>query len=418
MTREEALLRRLEALEAFDLSGVQPVYDGSGRMVDLIVADDPMPDNLAASATPLSVEPDVTITNFGRRVVGPRTATGNDPVPGEYFQSEDEAEAYYNRGIDPKTGDVVASGADQDMLNRNFRPVYKDDGSVGYSVASGTEGMTTGMGGSSMMNRREQDRLRQTGYWEPGQAAGPLGQSTEVLVPTQANRQYNADLQERLSANRFVSRTGMDPEAARGMSRDQRRDYLDGQRAQDLYARRQRMKEESLYAGGSQNINAGNRDLIRQLARLQREDPKAHDQLLADNMGPRNFTYRFNPRTGQVEFGSQRAYPPSENQDARALDVMLRQQAMAQMTGQQTQQQQGAVRARVRGLQNTGWLRGHSRQEAKEKIEREGVVVNGQPFFPPPEMIDSVLDEVFGPPQDTPPPDTSVDAGNLPVTTW
>jgi hypothetical protein len=377
-----------------------------------------MPDNLAASATPIAVDPDVKITSFGRRVVGPRTATGNAPVPGEYFQSEDEAEAYYNRGIDPKTGDVIASGADEGMLERGFRPVSKADGTVGYAVASGTEGMSTGNAGSAMMNQREQERLRRTGYWEPDQVDGPLGASTEVLVPTKANRQYNADLQERQSVDRFVGRTGMDRELAADMTRDQRRDNLSGKREQDLYARKQRMKEENIYARGSHNINSGNEKAIRQLARLQREDPKAHDQLLADNMGPRNVVQRYNPRTGQWEFSSERAYPPVANQDARMFDAMLRQRAIEQMQGQQAEQQSGAVRAKVRGLQNTGWLRGHSRQEAKEKIEREGVVVNGQPFFPPPSMVDSVLDEVFGPPQEVPPPDTSVDAGNLPVTTW
>jgi hypothetical protein len=426
ITREEALRRRLAQLEAMD---VTPVYDEAGRMIDLRMDEGDMPDNLAASATPIAVDPDVTITSLGRRVVGPRTATGNAPVPGEYFQSEDEAEAYYNRGIDPKTGDVIASGADEGMLERGFRPVYKADGTVGYAVASGTEGMSTGNAGSAPVNRAYQEQLMQPdrakgfpqGRFQQGALPGPLGASTEVMVPTDETRQYNARLNERRQKLNYLDRMerdkpGFDRSTAEIPETQEERYFAEesarrSRRASSEAERRAMAKR----VGGSQNINAGNAEAIRDLVNM---DPTRREELVADNMGPRNFTHRFNPRTGQVEFGSQRAYPPSENQDARALDVMLRQQAMAQMTGQQTQQQQGSVRARVRGLQNTGWLRGHSRQEAKEKIEREGVVVNGQPFFPPPEMIDSVLDEVFGPPQDTPPPDTSVDAGNLPVTTW
>jgi hypothetical protein len=386
ITREEALRRRLAQLEAME---VTPVYDEAGRMIDLRMDEGDMPDNLAASATPIAVDPDVKITSLGRRVVGPRTATGNAPVPGEYFQSEDEAEAYYNRGIDPKTGDVIASDADQGMLERGFRPVYKADGTVGYAVASGTEGMSTGMGGSAKMNQREQERLRRPGYWEPGQADGPLGASTEVLVPTKANRQYNADLQERQSVDRFVGRTGMDRELAADMTRDQRRDYLSGKREQDLYARKQRMKEENIYARGSHNINAGNEKAIRQLARLQREDPKAHDQLLADNMGPRNVVQRYNPRTGQWEFSSERAYPPAERGADTQVNVQLealnRQEAQRQQE-QNAELRQVAVAARDHPIT---WadMAGYSRyDQARAALERQGAT---------PDQVNAILQDVF-----------------------
>jgi hypothetical protein len=387
ITREEALRRRLAQLEAME---VTPVYDEAGRMIDLRMDEGDMPDNLAASATPIAVDPDVKITSLGRRVVGPRTATGNAPVPGEYFQSEDEAEAYYNRGIDPKTGDVIASGADEGMLERGFRPVYKADGTVGYAVAADGEGMSKGAGGAETMNRREQDRLRATGYWEnsePGKTPGPLGASTAVLVPTQANRQYNADLAERQSVNRFIGRTGMDPEAARGMSRDQRRDALDGQRAQDLYARKQRMRSEREFAGGSQNINSGNAMEIRQLVAM---DPTRREELMADNMGPRNVQYRFNPRTGQVEFGSQRAYPPSENADARSLEMMMRENARRELVNQQREQSLIPLRAEVQRLASAdGWGNaGLPRAEARRRLIASGLY--------PADLIDLALDEAYG----------------------
>jgi len=394
ITREEALRRRLAQLEAMD---VTPVYDEAGRMIDLRMDEGDMPDNLAASATPIAVDPDVKITSLGRRVVGPRTATGNAPVPGEYFQSEDEAEAYYNRGIDPKTGDVIASGADEGMLERGFRPVSKADGTVGYAVASGTEGMSTGNAGSAPVNRAYQEQLMQPdrakgfpqGRFRQDTLPGPLGASTEVMVPTDETRQYNAGMQERQSVDRFVGRTGMDRELAADMTREQRRDYLSGKREQDLYARRQRMKEENIYARGSHNINAGNEKAIRQLARLQREDPKAHDQLLADNMGPRNVVQRYNPRTGQWEFSSERAYPPAERgADGRMMEMMMRRQMMEDMQRREGEQALVPLRAEAQRLATPAWgAPGLPRDAARQRLIASGKYT--------PEQIDQVLGEVY-----------------------
>jgi len=307
-----------------------------------------MPDNLAASATPIAVDPDVKITSFGRRVVGPRTATGNAPVPGEYFQSEDEAEAYYNRGIDPKTGDVIASGADAGMLERGFRPVYKADGTVGYSVAAGTEGMSTGMGGAAPVNRAYQEQLMQPdrakgfpqGRFQQGGLPGPLGASTEVMVPTDETRQYNARLNERRQKLNYLDRMERDKPGFDRSTAEIPETQEDRYFAEESARRSRRASSEAerramaKRVGGSQNINAGNAEAIRDLVNM---DPTRREELVADNMGPRNIEQRFDPRTGRpIAYSNTRAYPPAgrgplvENnttvspQEQAAMDAMER----------------------------------------------------------------------------------------------
>jgi hypothetical protein len=366
-----------------------------------------MPDNLAASATPIAVDPDVKITSFGRRVVGPRTATGNAPVPGEYFQSEDEAEAYYNRGIDPKTGDVIASGADEGMLERGFRPVYKADGTVGYAVASGTEGMSTGNAGSAPVNRAYQEQLMRPtvdadgkpsgpfpkGRFRQDTLPGPLGASTEVMVPTDETREYNARLNERRQKLNYLDRMerdkpGFDRSTAEIPETQEERYFAEesarrSRRASSEAERRAMAKR----VGGSQNINAGNAEAIRDLVNM---DPTRREELVADNMGPRNVQYRFNPRTGQVEFGSQRAYPPSENADARSLEMMMRENARRELVNQQREQSLIPLRAEVQRLASAdGWGNaGLPRAEARRRLIASGLY--------PADLIDLALDEAYG----------------------
>jgi hypothetical protein len=367
-----------------------------------------MPDNLAASATPIAVDPDVKITSFGRRVVGPRTATGNAPVPGEYFQSEDEAEAYYNRGIDPKTGDVIASGADEGMLERGFRPVNKADGTVGYAVASGTEGMSTGNAGSAPVNRAYQEQLMRPtvdadgkpsgpfpkGRFRQDTLPGPLGASTEVMVPTDETREYNARLNERRQKLNYLDRMerdkpGFDRSTAEIPKTQEERYFAEesarrSRRASSEAERRAMAKR----VGGSQNINAGNEEAIRDLVNM---DPTRREELVADNMGPRNVQYRFNPRTGQVEFGSQRAYPPADRgADGRDFEAMLKRDMAERMSNDARRTQVAAAAGLAQKARRGGaFRRGASRAAAKEDLMALGQY--------PEDVIEEALNQVYGP---------------------
>jgi hypothetical protein len=354
-----------------------------------------MPDNLAASATPISVEPDLRDRGYGTRVVGPRTGLGNKPVPGAPFQSAREAAQYEERSIDPQTGEVVASGQDRDMLERGFRPVNAEDGSVSYRLAGDTEGMSQGYDGAGTLHRMKIDNLIRPdaaagfpeGRYRVDHRPGPLGASTTVLVPTQAVYDRTQARNERASVARFSQRTGVDFETASKMTPDERRDRLAAHRADDMRGREGRMRAEREFAGGSHNINSGNAMAIRQLVAM---DPTRREELMADNMGPRNVQYRFNPRTGQVEFGSQRAYPPSENADARSLEMMMRENARRELVNQQREQSLIPLRAEVQRLASAdGWGNaGLPRAEARRRLIASGLY--------PADLIDLALDEAYG----------------------
>lgn len=295
------------------------------------------PDPLESAATPIVSDPAVEdLPIYGRKVVGPRTATGNDPVPGAPMHSQDEVDAYYRRGIDPKTGEVTASGADQGMLERGFRPVYTEDGRVAYQMSGSTEGMSQGMTGSAPVQRVEQDRLVRTGYWDRDKKAGPLGASTEVLVPTPKNKNYNAALNAQRQSRDHLRRmtklaTELNPNAkpediaglvgAVPETQAERHRIQMEARARAQGMREGRMQDEALYARGSHNINAGNAQAIRQLAALQRRDRDLHDQMVAENMRPRNVQQRFNPRTGQMEMTSEVAFEPPARGSGTEVNV-------------------------------------------------------------------------------------------------
>lgn len=269
-----------------------------------------VPDPLESSATPIIPDPMVEdLPIYGRKVVGPRTPLGGDPVPGAPMHSQEEVDDYYKRGIDPKTGDMIPSGADQGMLERGFRVVMGADGRPTYMMASDTTGMSQGLTGSAPIQAAEQRRLvtgnegEKPAYWESGTRRGLDGGSVDVLVPTQANREYNAALQNRLAADRVSQRTGvsaeqlLDPEVRFTANRDARN--------ADLAARRAKVKRDAMYAGGSHNINAANRNDNAYMAELAERDPAKHDAIKEQRSQPwggMDVEYSQDPRTGRVTY--------------------------------------------------------------------------------------------------------------------
>lgn len=136
-----------------------------------------------------------------RRVPAPNTGGGLRPRQGEAFDSVGEAEAYYTRPeIAP--GRYGPSQADRDMAERGFVPVVTPDG-VRYKLAS--EGAPGNMPGGNGRRGYREDLVRPTKrtatnpdmipMWEEGEGVSPSGQGVHVLVPTAANRIYNANME-------------------------------------------------------------------------------------------------------------------------------------------------------------------------------------------------------------------------------
>jgi hypothetical protein len=141
--------------------------------------------------------------------------------------------------------------------------------------------------------------------------------------------------------------------------------------------------------GGSQYRNADNVGQIRQLLALRDRNPEAYDELLADNMGPRNFTYRVNPRTGQIEASSTRAYePPEPGADFRMMDMMMRQRMMEDMGRREEEQAMIPLRAEVQRLATPAFgAPGLSRDAARARLIGSGKYTR--------EQIDKALGEVY-----------------------
>ena len=325
-------------------AGARRAVGPDGRSAVILDASAPtVDDQLDAAATDIPLDPMVEdLPIYGRKVVGPRTPLGGDPVPGATMHSQKEVDDYYKRGIDPKTGDMIPSGADQGMLERGFRVVMGADGRPTYMMASGTTGMSQGLAGSAPIQAAEQRRLvtgnegEKTAYWEPSTRRGLDGGSVDVLVPTQANKDYNADLNAQRQSRDHLRRMtklaremnpNAKPEDIAGLvgavpeTQAERHRMQMEARARAQGMREGRMQEERQYAVGSHNINSGNEKAIRQLVELRRRDPALHDKMVAENARPRNVQYRFNPRTGQMEMTSEVAYEPPARGSGTEVNV-------------------------------------------------------------------------------------------------
>jgi hypothetical protein len=168
----------------------------------------------------------------------------------------------------------------------------------------------------------------------------PEGNSTAVLVPSKENRAQAQAYQDRLRVDRqyqrdLISAMRANPEgnpadiqeaamAARGEGA-----IPPSLRAQGLARSEMDRRRQNMMIGGSQYRNADNVGQIRQLLALRDRNPEAYDELLADNMGPRDMEYSVNPRTGQIQMRNTRAYPPADRGAETQVNVNpMQEQAM------------------------------------------------------------------------------------------
>lgn len=168
-------------------------------------------------------------------VPGPRTLDGKSPTPSRGL-SADEAEAYNTR----KPGQL--SQRDRDMMARGYVPVVTADGvsyRPGYVSESNKYAVPGGPG-------RPGPRPELAGKYEMDVAVGPDGVERDVLVPTAKFR----DGQDQVL--------------------DARRKRLADERKEA----RQRWQATAYLAGGSQNLNSGNRWIANALANMDPEEQK------------------------------------------------------------------------------------------------------------------------------------------------
>jgi len=382
-------------------------------MRDLESIPDSNYNDLEAAATPLTPDPELRRPYYGRRHGMPAGMDGTPMAQGAEFASPEEAAEYAISGRDPETGARTPSPFAQDMLRAHnlaqiatpTGPQFKPGGSsppmhidgvinpayLRYQeMVQGTEGdEELGIPGKAPMWR------------DGGTMLTPEGNSTAVLVPSKENRAQAQAYQDKLRADRqyqrdLISAMRANPEgnpadiqeaamAARGEGA-----IPPSLRAQGLARSEMDRRRQNMMIGGSQYRNADNVGQIRQLLALRDRNPEAYDELLADNMGPRNFTYRFNPRTGQIEASSTRAYePPEPPQDGRAVMAMIQQQMAAEMARREREQVSTAVRAAAHANARSDW-RGVGVSRA---VNRERLIAQEFPI----DVIESVLDEIYGP---------------------
>lgn len=126
----------------------------------------------------------------GQRSAGPRR-----------FSSPDQSRQYRTRPVDPKTGNLMPSQYDIDMLKNGFEAVFNEKGEIVYRRAAvgdgpGPEGMAPSAQRYSRFLQGTQadtgDTARKPGSWDVVQAATPFGSRVPVLVPTQASREQTA----------------------------------------------------------------------------------------------------------------------------------------------------------------------------------------------------------------------------------
>ena len=179
------------------------------------------------------VEPFVDAT-----VPGPRTLDGKSPTPSRGLTAE-EAEAYNTR----KSGEL--SQRDRDMQARGYVPVVTPDG-VSYQPAyvanSNKYAIPGGPGRPGPRTGLAKPYL--DGKYEMDIAVGPDGVPRSVYAPTPKFRKQQEDNQKR------------------------RRQELSAERDK----RRANWQATAMLAGGSQNLNSGNRWIAQSLVNMSDED--------------------------------------------------------------------------------------------------------------------------------------------------
>jgi hypothetical protein len=321
-------------------------------MRDLENIPDSTYDDLEAAATPLTPDPELRRPYYGRRVSMPPGGDGSPRVRGEAFASPEEAAAYTVSGRDPVTGARTPSGYAQDMMRGyNLAQIATDtgpqlkysgepppmhvDGVINPAYLRFQE-MVQGIPGDEDRGLRGKAPMWQRG----GTMATPEGNETSVLVPSRDNLEQAQSYQDRLRADRQYQRDLISAMRANpdGTPAEMREAAMAARgegalppslRAQGLARAEMDRRRQNMMIGGSQYRNAGNVGQIRELLALRDRNPEAYDELLADNMGPRDFTYRVNPRTGQIEASSTRAYPPADRGADTQVNVNpMQEQAM------------------------------------------------------------------------------------------
>lgn len=202
-------------------------------------------------------------------VVGPRTDDGRKPRLAPTFRDAEEAAEYYVRPRNPETGELMPSRADEAMAARGFVATDTPLGESAYQLGY-VAGEPAPEGVIDELNYYRNHRLPNGELaYQMESKDGPTG-TFEVLAPSPALRKYQADRAQKLSAERVASKTGlsaaplMDPEA-RGAA--YRKYHADRKQAQ-----MDRLANRNWLAGGSQNINSGNRAMWNQLATLSPEE--------------------------------------------------------------------------------------------------------------------------------------------------
>ena len=195
-------------------------------------------------------------------VPSPRMPYGRDVRPGAPIYDEEQAAAYTQRPVDPRTMQASPSQRDNAMRARGMVPVYNPDGSIGYSVESYPEDdpstpQNEGLpfpGGVGRLGRRED--LLDAG-WEARPVDGPTGKQTVYRPGATAQARYDAQADAR-TVSRLKRSAGISSEEVAAMPlaegesvplaalRKRSRDAKDD----DYNARNARWQAQAMLAGG------------------------------------------------------------------------------------------------------------------------------------------------------------------------
>ena len=254
---------------------------------------------------------------LGMTAPGPRTLDGRPPAPSRSLMTPEDVEAY---DVRPPNG---LSQRDRDMALRGMVPVVTPNG-VSYMRAAGDTQTIGGPGraGSRPDLLTKEDPEQQWVVSERGDYIGPDGKPVSVLVPGPQMREKQAtDLQGRQFAYK-----------AKKAAMEERL-----QKSRDLFA------ATAILAGGSQNINAGNRGIYNQAAGIEDKGKQA-EFLSQFRQGSRGFQSN-DPRiqVAQINAEAQKEAAAAEREGrigaeeraaaARAHDLRMQREFDAEQKG-------------------------------------------------------------------------------------
>ena len=232
-----------------------------------------------------------------RTAPGPRTLDGRPPAPSRPLMTPEDVEAY---DVRPPNG---LSQRDRDMALRGMVPVVTPNG-VSYMRAAGDTQTIGGPGraGSRPDLLTKEDPEQQWVVSERGDYIGPDGKPVSVLVPGPQMREKQAtDLQGRQFAYK-----------AKKAAMEERL-----QKSRDLFA------ATAILAGGSQNINAGNRGIYNQAAGIEDKGKQA-EFLSQFRQGSRGFQSN-DPRiqVAQIQAEAQKSAAEAEREGRASQNQWL-----------------------------------------------------------------------------------------------